>query len=446
MLNNTTFLAATELLKDQFSEHKYLLAISGGVDSMVLLHLFRMNDFKFEVAHINYKLRGEESNLDEKLIANYCEKFGIKFHLYSVSDVDNVPKNSIQNWARKLRYQFFRKIQLEENIENLVTAHHLNDEIETFLINLSRGSGLKGLSGIPAKKNNIYRPFLQFPKEDLYNFAAENNIDFREDASNQKNNYLRNKIRLEIVPKLVETNSDFLLNFKNSLQYLHQSKVFLQSQISQIEEQILIDDSPDKIIYDKEYFEMQDQFVQFEILRKFGFDDPKEIAKIFLADTGKRFLSKKHELLINRNEIIINRKVENDDEYKEYLILENKPKDDKLILDLRKVISEHTNSSKFIHSIQSDQSETIWNFDLEKLVFPLKIRHRKAGDLFHPVEMFGRKKVSKLLNDEKLSLLDKKEIWLLADGNDDILGVIPYRQDRRNLAGDKTEKRVSFVF
>lgn len=446
MLYLKIFLKEIEHLQKDSANKKYLLAVSGGADSMAMLDLFNKSKFNFQVAHINYKLRGEASDLDQKLVKDFCKFQKIPFHGYGVSKQDAPPKNSIQNWARKLRYQFFRKIQQQENLEFLITAHHLNDDLETFIINLSRGSGLNGLSGIPDKKNNILRPFLKFSKDEIYQYCKENKVLFREDNSNTKSDYLRNRIRNEVVPRLLETNASFLNNFQKSLHYLQQNKSFIKNQIAIIEEQLIKAQSLDKIIYDKNDFEKQDGFIQFEILRKFGFDESQEIRKIFLAETGKSFYSKKYQLLINRNELIIRKKTINKDEFEEIEVISSLDLAANKIIDLKKIILENTKSYNSETSFYERVYRTGWNFDCEKLVFPIKIRHRKGGDLFHPLQMSGRKKVSKYFKDEKISLLDKEEIWILADGNDEVLGIIPFRQDRRFAADQKTLQSIKFVF
>ncbi|MFC6269184.1 tRNA lysidine(34) synthetase TilS [Frigoriflavimonas asaccharolytica] len=432
MLNSESFLQKIEYLQPCSADKKYLLAISGGADSMALLNLFSASKFTFQVAHVNYKLRGLESDLDQELVENFCSQNNISLHIYEVSNKDEPPKNSVQTWARKLRYAFFKKIKHQENLEFLVTAHHLNDDLETFFINLSRGSGLKGLSGIPSNKNNILRPFLHFSKQEIYDYCAQNEVPFREDASNKKNDYLRNKIRNEIVPKLLETNEHYLKNFQKSILYLKQNERFIEKQIADIEEQILINEKPDKTIYDREFFAHQEEFVKFEILRKFGFVDIQEIEKIFLAKTGKSFFSERYHLLINRNEIILKQTTEKTEDFSEIIILTEFYKDDKNIVNLKKIISEYSTTSNDIFL------EKPWEFDAEKINLPLKLRHWKSGDKFYPAGMFGSKKVSKFFKDEKISLVDKEEIWLLVDGNDDILGIIPYRQDRRFIPEIKT--------
>lgn len=446
MLQFTTFLKEIESLQTDSANKSYLLATSGGADSMVMLDFFVKAKFSFQVAHINYKLRAEASDLDQKLVEDFCNIHEIPIHIYKVSEKDEQPKNSIQNWARNLRYRYFKQIQQQENLEFLVTAHHLNDDLETFLINLSRGSGLKGLSGIPASKNNILRPLLRFSKEHIYQYVTLNKVPFREDASNKKSDYLRNKIRNEIVPKLEETNDNFLKNFRKSLDILQQNEAFVKNQISILEEQILIDESADKMVYDKEYFEKQDDFVKFEILRKFGFEDPTEIKKIFLAETGKSFYSKKYQLHINRNELILTKNDSEEQEISEITVVEKFITENSATIDLGKIILENTTSKFAINLLSYEISGNRWEFDAENLVFPLKIRHRNDGDLFYPINMFGKKKVSKYFKDEKFSMLDKQEIWILVDGNDEVLGIIPHRQDRRFAANKKTLQKITLQF
>lgn len=276
---------------------------------MVLLHLFHVSGLKFEVAHINYKLRGKDSGDDQKLVEDFCLKNKIKFHLYGVSEKDKKPENSVQLWARNLRYDFFRKVQNEENIEFLVTAHHLNDELETFLINLSRGSGIKGLSGIPENENGILRPLLNFSKEEIYRFAEEHQIDFREDLSNKKNDYLRNKIRNKIVPEIIETFPDFLVQFSDSLSYLKSANHFIQTAVEKSFKEIMKNGDEDEFILDKEKLLEKDHFIIHEIIRKLGFSGI-EIDKVISAENGKFFRSKSHEIKITKNEILCSKKPE----------------------------------------------------------------------------------------------------------------------------------------
>ncbi|SEW48852.1 tRNA(Ile)-lysidine synthase [Chryseobacterium wanjuense] len=442
MLNALNFKNQLENLIHSPENHRYLLAVSGGADSMVLAHFFnglRDSGAEFQVAHINYKLRCEDSDLDQSVVQDFCEKNHIQFHLYEVSEKDRKPKNSIQLWARELRYRFFKQIQERENLEFLVTAHHLNDQLETFIINLSKAAGINGLSGIPANENQILRPLLHFSKEEIYKFARENKIEYREDLSNQKSDYLRNKIRLEIVPKLLETNEHFLENFKKSSSYLNQTKDFVHQQIEEIENRISIFNKYHKIV-SKEKLERESRFVQFEILKKYGFNQEEEIAKIFKAENGSSFFSKDYQLIVNYDELIISTKIEDgrwafDNENKnikdEILLIENFHfSENQININLGKVIGE----------IEEINKNFEWDFDAEKLHFPLRLRRQEDGDEFYPLGFSGKKKVAKFFRDEKISILARQKIWILTDSENSVLGIIPYRQDRRNARDEKTNK------
>lgn len=419
-----------KLLND-FQQATFLLAVSGGVDSMVLMNLFHQLKLDFQIAHINYKLRGEASDKDQKLVENFCKNHQIIYHTYEVSEKDQKPENSTQLWARDLRYRFFNSIIKEQNLDYLVTAHHLNDQLETFIINLSRGSGLNGLCGIPANDNQILRPFLSFSKDKIYRFAQDNQIEFREDATNQKADYLRNKIRLEIVPQLLETNQHFLENFNKSLDYLNQTKDFVETQVSEIQRKITLDENADGFILDKKLLAEQSAFVQFEILRQFGFNQEEEIKKIFTAQNGSSFFSKGFHLMINRNELILNsiQEKEKENPEEEIIIAKNlsELKEKNFLIHL----------SNFINTNEFPQLK--WQLDADLLQFPLKLRHAQNGDYFLPIGMIGKKTISKFFRDEKLSILARQKIWLLADGNNSILGVIPLRQDKRFAAKTDTK-------
>ena len=418
MLNTTTFQQSLQRLNDDYQKVTFLVAVSGGADSMVLLNLFKLSDLQFQVAHINYGLRGSNSDKDQKLVEKVCEKNEIPFHLYKVSEKDNQPENSIQTWARELRYHFFRKIQQKENLDLIATAHHLNDQLETFIINLSKASGIKGLSGIPANENGISRPLLSFSKDDIYQYAKEHHIEFREDLSNQKNDYLRNRIRNEIVPKLMEVNENFLENFGKSVSYLNQTKNFVDEKVSEIEKKLIINKEGISII-NKKLFLNQTDFIQFEVLRKFGFKELQEIRKIKKAETGKKFISEEYHLTVDRETLILEKLA---NEVEELIVTE-------IILELNAdselIIPEHLN-----HQIK-ELGSFDWKIDKAKVQLPLKLRRKKDGDLFHPIGMIGKKKISKFFKDEKIPILAQQKIWLLCDGNDQVLGVVPYRQDRR---------------
>ncbi|UKB83522.1 tRNA lysidine(34) synthetase TilS [Chryseobacterium sp. MEBOG06] len=436
MLKKSTFIYQLENLVYQPGTHTYLLAVSGGADSMVLASLFSdLRDFsqdlepEFQIAHINYKLRGNDSDLDQKVVQDFCEKNHIKFHLYEVSEKDQKPENSIQLWARELRYRFFREIQEKEKLKFLVTAHHLNDQLETFIINLSKAAGINGLSGIPSNDNNTLRPLLSFSKKEIYRFAEENNIEFREDLSNKKSDYLRNKIRNEIVPTLMETNDHFLENFKKSSFYLNQAKDFVQQQIEKIENTLTLF-NPEYKILSKEKLDQESDFVKFEILKKYGFTQEEEIPKIFKAENNSSFFSKEYQLTVNRDELIfIDRSKKQAIGTKEIVIDHFDFKQNRMSINFVDTIGNIDGINKAFE----------WEFDAEKLHFPLSLRKQEDGDEFYPMGFSGKKKVSKFFRDEKLSILARQKTWILTDSNNSVLGIIPFRQDRRYATNEKTK-------
>ena len=302
LLDFNNFKKILMTLGEDIPSKKFLLAVSGGADSAVLSHLFRVSGFEFQIAHVNYHFRGEDSNLDQKVVEDFCKKNNIKFHLKDVSEEEKSQMKSLQNWAREIRYNFFFNLLEKENLDFIVTAHHLNDELETFIINLSRGSGIKGLSGIPKNENRILRPFLTFSKSEIYAFAEENNIDFREDKSNQKDDYLRNKIRNQIVPKMVEVFPNFLEQFGESIVYLATVNQFFQEEIQKTFEEILINGNESDFTLNKEILFQKHKTIIIEIIRKLGFTGI-EIEKIMSAENGKFFRSSTHEITIKRKEI-----------------------------------------------------------------------------------------------------------------------------------------------
>ncbi|MGS0747735.1 tRNA lysidine(34) synthetase TilS [Halpernia sp. GG3] len=426
-LNKQNFHAAILELLLTFKDEKFLLAVSGGADSMVMANLFKMLKLNFQIAHINYKLRGEDSNLDEKLVQNFCVKNGIKFHLYTVSEVDHKPENSIQLWARNLRYAFFDEIKSVENLDYLVTAHHLNDELETFIINLSRASGLPGLSGIPKNKNGILRPLLKFSKDDIYKFAAENNIEFREDKSNQKSDYLRNFIRHEITPQLIKTNDVFLENFSKTLTYLENTQDFISAEIKQ-KRKILSQKINSKIVFDKEKLNEQSDFVKFELLKTYGFIDKNEISKIFISQNGSLFYSNGYKIQIVRNDLIIEENNLRKVDFEEIILPE-----------IVRVILKN-----FIEV--ADFTAKSWKIDLKKIELPLKIREKKDSDIIFPIGMIGKKKISKVIKELKLSTLAEEKIKILSDSKNQVLGILPYRQDSRFIAKEGDKDSVEIIF
>lgn len=421
MLSEKFFIETLKNLLPNLKQKTFLLAVSGGVDSMVLAFLFKKAGLQFDIAHVNYHLREEDSNLDQELVEKFCIENKMKFHLYDVSEIDNKPQNSIENWARDIRYRFFDDIRQQENLQYLVTAHHLNDQLETFVINLSKASGLKGLGGIPNNENNIIRPLLGFSKQEIYQFALDHNILFREDYTNKENIFLRNKIRNQITPLLLDTNSHFLDNFKKSISIIKDSKNFIDQQIELILKTITISKSENEIVLNKELLIKESEFVKYEILKNFNLESYLEIDKMLSADNGKIFITKTHKISIGRREIVIQPK--------------NIELDQDEIIELKLNLVEQKSSTIVISKDYFENGEidnfNQWIINAKNITFPLKIRRPKADDVFYPIGFNGKKKVSKFLKDKKIPIFVRIRTWILVDQDDQILGVLPYRQDRR---------------
>ena len=225
-----------------FKDSNFLIAVSGGVDSMVLASLFKTHNLKFSVAHCNFKLRADESDADELFVANWSKENNQKYFNASFNTVEYCNNNKVgtQEGARNLRYKWFHDLKEIYGFDFIVTAHNLNDQIETYLINSMRGTGLSGLVGIPEKTDKLYRPLLDISKNEISEYAINNNIEFREDSSNSSNDYLRNTIRNSIIPKFEEFDDNVMLKFRTTINNLNSTKIFADIIISDIKEKVFL--------------------------------------------------------------------------------------------------------------------------------------------------------------------------------------------------------------
>ncbi len=414
---------------DDFHQKKYVLAISGGVDSVVLFEVFLSLKLNFSVAHVNYNLRGENSVKDFELVQTLCKKHNIAFFSLDFETATQKPNRiSIQMFAREIRYNFFKKIISENNFDFLATAHHFNDSLETFIINFSRGSGLKGLLGIPEfNENKTIRPFSECTKTEIINYAKSKNLVWREDESNAKTDYLRNKIRWNIIPELEKLTDNSSKNYQKTIEILKQTQGFVTEIIHQKKEKIVIQNGN---LYQikKKKFNKQNTFLQRELLAEFGFTEVEIIEKIIKSNIGSLFYSDNFILNTDRKFYFIQPK--NNIENIEISI-------DKLNFQQEfpfKISIENENiaNKKAIHSL-----------DYNCVTFPLKLRKRKQGDWFFPLNMNGKKKVSKFMKDEKMSLFDKENSWILADADDKIICIIGKRIDDRVKITETTQQFIN---
>ena len=408
---------------------KLLLATSGGIDSMVMLALCHQLKLDIRVAHCNFQLRGDESDQDEKFVKSQCEKLDILFFVnhFETKKFAEAQNLSIQVVARNLRYDWFNTLLINYNYDYIVTAHHLDDSLETFLINFTRGSGLDGLIGIPNQNGNIIRPLLPFSRSEIETFAKENGIQFREDSSNASYKYLRNKMRHAVIPVLKEINPSLLTSFENTISNLKQAQSLVNDASQMVYKQVVSEEETIKITISKLLTYQNHKAYLYQWLTEYGFTDWDAVYDLINAQSGKQVFSEKYILLKDRNQLILFPK-QNETESMHFSVTKDQ-KEVKFPLKL---------SFCNVEDISVEPTNTIF-VDEEKLHFPLKIRKWQEGDLFFPFGMDGSKKLSKYFKDEKYSLLDKSNIWLLCSDNQ-IVWVIGKRQDERFRVTKATTK------
>ena len=424
-----------------YSEKTFLLAVSGGVDSMVLLRLFAELKINFVVAHCNFKLRGNDSDADEEFVKKQCDTKNIKLFNkeFETKKIARSQKKSIQELARDLRYSWFKELFINNKIDYLVTAHHLNDSVETTLFNLIRGTGVKGLLGIAPNKNNLLRPLIEISKDEILNYAKLNKIRYREDKSNLKNDYSRNYIRNVVLNSLEQ-------KIPNSIHGIHKTSNNLYGLSKLLEQQLLS--------WKSTYFKQgEDRIQQFRI---FDFIKNEPLHKYFLFDLLQEF-ELNHSSCIEILEATNNQKrglVWNSENYNFTLNKENLCIKAKTIPEFKSVffkksvqlngvvikIASNKNSFKDIDFKALGANKVV--VDKDKLSFPLEIRIWKNGDVFYPFGIKGKKKLSDFFIDRKLSKFEKEKVLLLCS-NGDIVWIIGMAADRRFSAEPNSKNLVS---
>ena len=396
-------------------KHRFLLGVSGGVDSVVLAHLLYTLEIDFGIAHVNYGLRGADSDADEQLVRDLAASLGVACHV-TQAPIDPTA-SGIQEKARDLRYNWFSEVLESNAYGTILTAHHADDQLETLFMRLTRGSGLEGLGGIQDNKGLLVRPLLPFQKDEILAFAKEQKLHWREDVSNSSSRYLRNAIRHKVLPSFMKLSPDAAANTLTSMQHLRDAFEGIQSQLQNIKtdwkqqgEALRIPFSSIDALHPKSFW-------LHHLFAPYGFD-VKEVEKLLETHAGKKCTGKKYVLTRERNHLILTPTAETAAIEQVYFLVPEEGIEAPIHLKI---------SANVIAAKPTAKCAVL---DKEKLDFPLILRRWKTGDVFYPTGMSGKKKVAKFFKDEKMSALDKKQQWLLCSG-DDIVWVVGKRINRK---------------
>ena len=413
------------------TESKILIAISGGIDSVVLTHLCHKLNFDISLAHCNFNLRNNESDADEEFVLHLAENLDLEVFVqrFDTALYAKENKRSIQMAARELRYSWFKELSEQLKFDYILTAHHADDNLETFLINFTRGTGLEGLTGIPEVNGKFVRPLLPFSSLDIETLAKENNITWRDDISNKSVKYLRNKLRHEVIPILKEINPSLLQSFQNTIENLNDTTDIVEESLNAVLKRAITTIDDNHIAFKISEFKKVNnpKAYLFEAFKDYRFTQWNDIEDLLDAETGKQVFSSTHRLIKNRKELLLSEI--NSEVSQTITVLEN----DKQIKTPFGVLFFDEADALF-----GKRSNIIF-VDKNMLNYPLTIRKHQKGDVFYPLGMTGKKKVSKYFKDEKLSLLDKENTWLLCSG-DAIVWVINRRADNRFRVTDNTKQ------
>jgi len=412
------------------ADQKILVACSGGLDSIVLLHLLQKIGLTLGVAHCNFKLRGAHSDADLSFVETIAGNLGVPVFT-TVFDTKTYAKTqgvSTQVAARELRYEWFYSTARANGYDRIATGHHADDDLETFFINLSRVTGLRGLTGIVSNTEQLIRPLLPFSRAQIMQFAKKEGLFWREDSSNSTRDYLRNKLRLDVIPAFKGVNKTVLQNFKQTQQHLKESQALLEDYITLVTKLVVSHTDAGYEIDSKQLQALPNtNTLLFELLYPYGFTDFKAIASILESEVGKKVLSKQYVLHKDRNHLVLTKKEQVVDSRVYYIDAKQQSCTIPIKLNFTKVaqVGEHEPHSLYV--------------DAAKLTYPLKVRAWRLDDVFHPFGMKGKKKLTKFFKDEKLSLLSKNSVWVLESG-DEIVWVIGLRPDDRYKVTSATNK------
>ena len=410
-------------------EDKLILGISSGADSVCLMQILLALGYRFDLAHCNFNLRGNESDQDEVFVRKLAKEYQLQLHVkhFDIQRHASENKISTQMVARDLRYAWFHDLLASENAKYIAIAHHTNDDAETFFINLVRGSGLKGLLGIKEKIDSIVRPLMAVSRAEIEQFLKENDISFREDSSNTSLKYLRNKIRHELMPLLTEMNPSIQQTINNEMKILEGVAQVYYAKMEEVRKEVIQNENGIIQLRIAALLELDPlNNYLYELLSPYGFSTIESIAKSLNGQSGKQFFSSTHQLVVDREYILISTLEKEDAVFK---ILKGDLKlETPIAINFRTVLDKN---------IILDSK--IAQLDFDKLQFPLTLRKWKDGDKFTPLGMQSFKKISDFFIDNKFSILDKNKQWLLCSG-EDIVWVVGHRIDDRFSIQSTTKK------
>lgn len=418
-------------------EDRILLTVSGGVDSMVMLALFVQSGYQVGVAHCNFQLRGAESDEDEELVQQAAQAYGIPHYNVRFDTQAELERTgeSVQMAARRLRYAWFNQLCRDQNYNHIAIAHHADDSVETFLINLLRGTGLRGLTGISVINGRLIRPLLFCTRKDIIDYAIANKIAYREDSSNASTKYLRNKIRLGVIPRIREISPHFSETMTSNVERLTAAQSFIDRSMELIRGRVMTTEGDTHTI-DPEKIDklLPEQFVVYELLRAFRFN-PEVIGRLYHAlkeqVSGKRFYSRDYVAYLDRGRVIVMPIPVED-----ICELEADVETRRLYCGGNQLLLEHLE----VDDIETlNQPDSVALIDESKVQYPLTVRRWQEGDSFVPFGMEGhRKKVSDFLIDNKVALPDKMRQFVVLSGGE-IVWIVGRRLDERFRVGSSTE-------
>lgn len=428
------FIKKEQLFK---KEQKILLTVSGGVDSIVMCDLFHKAGYSFGIAHCNFKLRGKESEDDKKFVSELAARYNVPFAWKSFDTQPYAEKKkiSIQMAARELRYEWMKRYAKDKKYNFIATAHHLDDSIETFFINILRGTGIAGLQGVPLKQGIIIRPLLFANKKMIRDYAEQENLTWREDSSNLTDKYLRNNIRHHLIPSLKKLNAGFEKTITKELSYLKDAADIFKKFIDEKKKEIVVEKGKSILLNIKKLKDSgHAETILHELLRAYDFtpETTELIAQRMYTTAGKKFLSPTYRLIKDRDFLVLTPNPSAKGK-SGYLIKEGQGEFKNADLHL-KIESMAGNLSQV-----KDKSASVAYFDQALVSFPLRIRKWKPGDSFHPLGMTGKKKLSDFFIDKKLPVNEKESTYVL-ESDGEIIWVIGHRIDDRYKLLSSTKK------